>query len=305
MLGQHFLFPGTRWLQPVPLLARLAGELDREVKLATSVMLAPLYHPVLLAEELATLDIVSEGRLIVGLGTGYVPEEFEVFGVPFEERFARLEECVALLEALWANDRVTFEGAFWTLRDAPVHLRPVQEPRPPLWIGAIGRPGVRRAARIGDAWLITPTAEAADVVGMVELFAAERARLGKPMGAQPLRREIVVGSDKADAASKAATMGREWYQSMVDIGSPRFGPGGELATIEDFVRTGFVVGSAEECVREISAIADQVPVDPVVTRAHWPGMSTEAAVAYIDDLGRELVPMLRELGPPGRPRARL
>jgi alkanesulfonate monooxygenase SsuD/methylene tetrahydromethanopterin reductase-like flavin-dependent oxidoreductase (luciferase family) len=261
-------------------------------------MLAPLYHPVLLAEELATLDIVSGGRLTVGLGTGYVPEEFEAFGVPFDERVPRLEECVALLEALWTNDRVTFEGRFWTLRDAPVHLRPVQEPRPPLWIGAIGRAGVRRAARIGDAWLITPTAASDDVVAMVELFAAERAELGKPMGPQPLRREIVVGRDRTDASARAAAMGRAWYQSMVDIGSPRFGPGGELATIEDFVRTGFVVGSAEECVGEIRSIGDRVPVDPVVTRAHWPGMSTEQAVAYIDSLGEELVPMLGEVGPP-------
>ena len=103
MIGQHFLFPGSRWLQPVPLLARLAGELDRQVRLATSVMLAPLYHPVLLAEELATLDIVSGGRLTVGLGTGYMPEEFEALGVPFDERVPRLEECIALLEALWTR----------------------------------------------------------------------------------------------------------------------------------------------------------------------------------------------------------
>ena len=86
-------------------------------------MLAPLYHPVLLAEELATLDIVSGGRLVVGLGTGYMPEEFEAFGVPFEERVPRLEECIALLEALWTQDPVTFEGRFWQLRDAPVHLQ--------------------------------------------------------------------------------------------------------------------------------------------------------------------------------------
>src|SRR6478735_9975505 len=104
MLGQHFLFPGSRWLQPVPLLARLAGELDPGVKLATSVMLAPLYHPVLLAEELATLDIVSGGRLVVGLGTGYMPEEFAAFGIPFDERVPRFEECIALLEALWTQE---------------------------------------------------------------------------------------------------------------------------------------------------------------------------------------------------------
>ena len=92
---QHFVFPDSRWLQPVPLLARLAAEVDPDVRLVTTVMIAPVYPPVLLAEELATLDIVSEGRLIVGLGAGYMREEYAAFGVPFEERFARLEECIA------------------------------------------------------------------------------------------------------------------------------------------------------------------------------------------------------------------
>jgi alkanesulfonate monooxygenase SsuD/methylene tetrahydromethanopterin reductase-like flavin-dependent oxidoreductase (luciferase family) len=293
MIGQHFVFPGSRWLQPVPLLARLAGELEPQVKLATSVMLAPLYHPVLLAEELATLDIVSGGRLVVGLGTGYMREEFEAFGVPFEERVPRFEECVALLEALWSSDRVTFEGRFWQLRDVPVHLRPVQVPRPPLWIGATGRPGVRRAARLGEGWLITPLATPDDVVSMVRLFAAERERLGKPLLRQPLRREIVVGADRADAARRAAGMAREWYERMVAIASPGFGPGEKLATIDDFVRTGFVTGSAEEVARAIRAIGDLVPVDPLITRANWPGMTTEQAVDYIEGLGRELVPALR------------
>jgi alkanesulfonate monooxygenase SsuD/methylene tetrahydromethanopterin reductase-like flavin-dependent oxidoreductase (luciferase family) len=296
MIGQHFLFPESRWLQPVPLLARLSAELDGDVKLATSVMLAPLYHPVLLAEELATLDIVSGGRLVVGLGTGYMPEEFEAFGIPFEERVPRLEECVALLEALWTRERVTFEGRFWQLRDMPVHLRPVQQPRPPLWLGAMRRAGVVRAARLGDGWLITPTTSAEDVVSLVGLFAEERATLGKPMLPQPLRREIVVGRDADDAFARAAWMGRRWYDRMVAISSPGFGPGQKLATIADFVRTGFVTGTAEECVREIRAVADRVPVNPVITRANWPGMTTDEAVAYIESLGEELVPALRELG---------
>jgi alkanesulfonate monooxygenase SsuD/methylene tetrahydromethanopterin reductase-like flavin-dependent oxidoreductase (luciferase family) len=298
MIGQHFLFPGSRWLQPVPLLARLSAELDPGVKLATSVMLAPLHHPVILAEELATLDIVSGGRLVVGLGTGYMPEEFAALGIPFEERVPRFEECIALLEALWSQDTVTFEGRFWQLRDGPVHLRPLQQPRPPLWIGAMKRPGVLRAARLGDGWLITPTATPDDVVEMVGLFAEERARLGKPLLPQPLRREIVVGSDQDDAAARAARMARLWYERMVAISSPGFGPGQKLATIEDFVRTGFVTGTAAECVRELRAIADRVSVDPVITRANWPGMSTDEAVAYIESLGEELVPALRELPAP-------
>jgi alkanesulfonate monooxygenase SsuD/methylene tetrahydromethanopterin reductase-like flavin-dependent oxidoreductase (luciferase family) len=294
MIGQHFLFPGSRWLQPVPLLARLSGELDPHVKLATSVMLAPLYHPVVLAEELATLDIVSGGRLVVGLGTGYMPEEFEAFGIPFDERVPRFEECIALLEALWTQDTVTFDGRFWQLRDAPVHLRPVQEPRPPLWIGAMRRPGVRRAARLGDGWLITPTATPHEVVSLVAFFAEEREKLGKPLYPQPLRREIVVGVDRQDAHARASRMGREWYDRMVAIASPGFGPGEKLATIDDFVRTGFVTGTAADCLREILVIADQVPVNPVITRANWPGMTTNEAVAYIESLAHELVPMLRD-----------
>jgi hypothetical protein len=89
-------------------------------------------------------------------------------------------------------------------------------------------------------------------------------------------------------------MGREWYDRMVAIASPGFGPGEKLATIDDFVCTGFVTGTAADCLREIRVIADQVPVNPVITRANWPGMTTDEAVAYIESLADELVPMLRE-----------
>ena len=214
-IGQHFVFPDSRWLQPVPLLARLAAEVDPDVRLVTTVMIAPVYPPVLLAEELATLDIVSEGRLIVGLGTGYLREEYAAFGVPFEERFARFEECIAVLEALWTSDRVTFHGRFTTLDDVPVMTRPVQQPRPPLWLGAMGDVGVRRAARLADAWIVTPTTPAASLPERFAVFAAERERAGRPMGRMPLRREIVVGRDRDDALARAAWMGRGWYDSLV------------------------------------------------------------------------------------------
>src|SRR5207244_4892538 len=82
-IGQHFLYGDLRWLQPVPLLARLAAEVGPRVRLVTQIMVAPLYHPVLLAEEIATLDIVTEGRLVFGAGLGYRAEEFDYFGIPY------------------------------------------------------------------------------------------------------------------------------------------------------------------------------------------------------------------------------
>src|SRR5437016_63435 len=85
-IGQHFLYGDLRWLQPVPLLARLSAHVNPDVKLVTQIMIAPLYHPVMLAEEIATLDVVTEGRLVFGVGLGYRPEEFGYLGVPFKER---------------------------------------------------------------------------------------------------------------------------------------------------------------------------------------------------------------------------
>src|SRR3954454_23514860 len=93
-IGQHFLYGDLRWLQPVPLLARLAAEVNPDVKLVTQIMIAPLYHPVLLAEEIATLDVVTEGRLVFGVGLGYRPEEFDYLGVPFKQRAARMDESI-------------------------------------------------------------------------------------------------------------------------------------------------------------------------------------------------------------------
>jgi len=89
-IGQHFLYGDLRWLQPVPLLARLAAEVGPDVRLVTQIMIAPLYHPVLLAEEIATLDVVTEGRLVFGAGLGYRPEEFGYLDVPFAQRAARM-----------------------------------------------------------------------------------------------------------------------------------------------------------------------------------------------------------------------
>jgi alkanesulfonate monooxygenase SsuD/methylene tetrahydromethanopterin reductase-like flavin-dependent oxidoreductase (luciferase family) len=108
LMGQHFIFERSRWLQPVPVLARLAGELDSHVRLVTQIMIAPLYHPVMLAEELATLDVVTDGRLSVGLGLGYIPAEYELLGVPFNERGARLNETIEILKLMWAQDRVSY-----------------------------------------------------------------------------------------------------------------------------------------------------------------------------------------------------
>src|SRR3954469_12728829 len=116
-IGQHFLYGDLRWLQPVPLLARLAAEVDQHIRLVTQILIAPLYHPVLLAEEIATLDVVTEGRLVFGAGLGYRPEEFDYFGIPFKQRAGRFNESLELMKKLWTQETVNHEGKYWQLED--------------------------------------------------------------------------------------------------------------------------------------------------------------------------------------------
>jgi alkanesulfonate monooxygenase SsuD/methylene tetrahydromethanopterin reductase-like flavin-dependent oxidoreductase (luciferase family) len=288
--GQHFLVPGARWLQPIPLLARLAAELDSDARLVTWVLISPLYPPVMLAEELATLDIVTRGRLVVGLGVGYRPEEYEALGVPYEERIPRFVEGIALLKELWTNDRVTFAGRFTTLEDVDVHVRPLQEPHIPLWIGAQRPAGIRRAARLGDAWAISGGIPLDELGDRFSIYAAELATVGKLLTPQPFRQEIVIGETRDDALAQARVRMAE-HPGRVGSG-PRAGnaPRDPLA--------GFVLGSPVECAAQLAAIADRFPVDPIIARALWPSMTIEDAVAYIDTLGRELLPLLREHRPP-------
>ena len=294
LIGQHFIYPGTRWFQPVPLLARLASEVDTDVKLVTQILIAPLYHPVMLAEELATLDVVTEGRLIVGLGLGYLPQEYDVFNVPLQERVARLEEIVEILKAMWTSDRVTYAGRFWQLDDAHIHIRPVQDPHPKIWIGARSTAGVRRAARIGDAWPITPQEPPEKFREQLKVFIDERERLGLPVQKQPLRREMFVGTDRADATAKAIEAAQPWYLHGARAGNPQMKEEEVLANMQGVVERSFVIGTPGECAAQLRAIGDVMPIDPVVTRSTWPGMTTEDSVAYLDSLGKELIPSMRE-----------
>ena len=117
------------------------------VTLGTAVLLAPFYHPFHIAEDATMLDVISGGRCVVGLGVGRREEEFRLFNVPIKERGGRTEESVRILRALWAEDRVTYDGKYFSLQDARLLPKPIQRPRPPIWMGGWTEPACARAAR--------------------------------------------------------------------------------------------------------------------------------------------------------------
>ena len=291
-IGQHFLYQGQRWLQPVPTLARLAAEVDSDTRLVTTVALAPLYHPVVLAEEIATLDVVTEGRLVAGFGLGYRRSEYANLGVPFDERAARFEEALEIMAQMWTSDRVDFEGRFFGVH-GPVHVRPWQSPRPPVWIGADSRAGVRRAARAADAWIIGPTKQPEDIQALLGDFDAQRADAGLGPAVHPIRRDLALGSDRTTALNSFLDLTAARYQNYVENERFDYRP-----PDPDQLAARVLHGTVDDCAEQLRQLAARFPVDPVIVRADWPGMGSDDVVKSIADLA-ELV--VAAAGIPGRP----
>ena len=140
------------WPEQITTLAYLAGVTER-IKLVTSVMIVPYRNPLLCAKMLATLDMLSKGRLIVGAGVGWMEEEFQLLDAPpFAERGAATDEYLQAFIELWTSDNPSFEGKHVKFSDIIFLPKPTQRPYPPIWIGGQSRAALRRAARMGNAW---------------------------------------------------------------------------------------------------------------------------------------------------------
>lgn len=148
-------FPPTMdFLEPLTQLAFLAS-VTKRARLGTSVLVLPMRHPVLHAKIMATIDHLSGGRFVLGAGVGWWEQEFEVLGVPFERRGARMDECLQLVRALWTQEYVDFRGEFYEAVDWTSNPKPVRPEGIPIWLGGESRNQLRRVGRYGDGWLAT------------------------------------------------------------------------------------------------------------------------------------------------------
>ena len=150
--GRLAVPPDWDYLEALSLLAFLAGA-TKTIRLGPSVLVLPYRNPVLTAKMLATMDAISGGRLFVGVGAGWMAEEFAVLGSPpYERRGAVADEWIRIFKTLWTEERASFEGRFYRFPEVGCFPKPVQKPHPPIWVGGNSRPAIRRAARLGDGW---------------------------------------------------------------------------------------------------------------------------------------------------------
>jgi probable F420-dependent oxidoreductase len=217
-----------------------AAACTRSIRLGCVVFVSTLHSPVHLAKSLSTLDQLSRGRLDVGIGTGGKARPFAAFGMSSDRYVARFTEGLALMKALWTEPRVTFDGEFWQLTDAPMEPKPVQKPHPPIWFGANTPPALRRAVRLGDGFFGAGSAPTARFAEQVKTVRAALADAGRDPASFPIAKRvyIVVDDDAARARERVnAVMERLYGRRVPDI---------EAAA---------VAGTPADCVRAVREVA--------------------------------------------------
>jgi len=294
-VGQHYLTYPDQFFQTTPMLARLAAEAG-DMTIGTNLLLLPLYNPVDVAEQYATMDVIADGRLILGVGLGYRQQEYDAFGVERTSRTRRFTESLELLKRLWTEDHVTFEGHFWRVKDASIRPRPLQRPRPPIWIGAAADPAVRRAAVLGDAWISTSLTTYSVIKEQLALYRRARAEAGLPPAAEYARCvELYVAEDRRRAFEESVPYIAAKYRSYYSWGMGKNVPGdsGETRSLEELARDRFVIGTPDDVIRECLRHRDELGVTHLIVRFNFPGMPRASVLNAIRLFGREVMPALR------------
>ena len=208
----HLLGPSHMVLNPFLTLARMSAEFP-DGYLGTACFQVPLAHPVQLAEATALLDVMSGGRFLFGVGQGYRKAEFDSLGISRPERSARLAEAVQAIRALWTGQPASFEGRFYRFENVSIRPTPIQQPGPPVWVGADTVPTVARVPDIGDAWVASGRHTRTFIREALPGYRARLEELERPFDGLPLFREMHVAQDSRRAEEEMKDAFRTQYES--------------------------------------------------------------------------------------------
>ncbi|MSP00577.1 MAG: LLM class flavin-dependent oxidoreductase [Acetobacteraceae bacterium] len=291
----HYSSHPFQMLQMVPMLARFAAEAPR-MRLNAGVLLLPLMSPLHVAEEFATLDVISAGKIILGVGLGYRDVEFKAFGMHRSQRVPRFEANLIAIKRLWTEEKVRMKTRYFELDDASCLPKPLQRPHPPIWVGANADPAIERAARLGDCWYIGPAVEIAIVERQMELYRRSLDAAGKPFPVElPMRREVFVAKTRDEAIRLCAPyLGAKykayhsWRQDMPDddrdLGQ----------NFESLIGDRFLIGSPDEVVEQILRVRRRLGVNHLVMSTEWAGMPESLATETIELIAKEVIPRVRQ-----------
>jgi alkanesulfonate monooxygenase SsuD/methylene tetrahydromethanopterin reductase-like flavin-dependent oxidoreductase (luciferase family) len=270
--GQHYLTAPNQRFQTLPLLARLAGEAE-DMDVITSVLLLPLHNPVDIAEQAATMDVITGGRFVLGLGLGHAEVEYAAFGVDRRERVSRFEESLEIMKRLWQGGPVEYHGRHFTVPRTESMVRSMQRPHPRIWIGGGSEAPIRRAARVNAAWF--------PVSGDLQFLAKHREMYRSALEeyGNPVPPDFPIGTwvYLAEDAERALAEGHRFL-------------GPQLSDSDFRIRasTQLVVGTPEQCVERVRAY-ERLGVTHLLCRVQAPGMTQAQVLRTIRLLGENVL----------------
>jgi probable F420-dependent oxidoreductase len=260
---------------PDPLVSlTAAAAVTSRARLGTSILLAPLHSPVLLAKRLATIDLVSNGRLLVGIGIGGRPDDFTAAGVPFDHRGGRTAEMIRIMKQVWSGQPIRHRGRHFIIECGAVGPAPVQRPHPPVWMGGIQEAALKRVGRIADGFIGTGGAGPEGFAAMWTRVRQMVREAGRAVDEFPnaCLAYFNIGEDREQAKAQAMA-------SLVRYYGPQF-------TSRYDPERALVFGGPEESVRRAQAYFD-------AGVQHLILVPTTLEVGQVDRVAREIAPGLR------------
>ncbi len=294
-VAQHFLTgPDAAILQSIPLLSYLAGRVPG-MYVGTSIFLLPLHHPVMVAECMATLDNLSGGKLLFGVGQGYRDSEFKSFGIDKRERRGRLVEGLEVIRRLWTEDNVTFRGKYLDLNKVSMAPKPLQRPGPPILLGADSVKTVAKVPEVADHWIASRRHSKTFLREAVPAYKAALKRQGRPYQGLFIFRDLCI----ADSTREAEERIREAYERRY-LRYQQWGQPGERYDLkfDELKRDRLILGSPAEVVEQVIAYHEEFGAEVMWFMVDWPGMDPRFTLESIERFGAEVIPEVNRLTRP-------
>ncbi|HWP93184.1 MAG TPA: LLM class flavin-dependent oxidoreductase [Thermodesulfobacteriota bacterium] len=295
----HFLADG--YCPSLMVTAAAIAARTKKIRIGTGVLLLPLYNPVKVAEDAAVVDIISNGRLILGLGLGYRQEEFDAFEISLKHRKGRMEEGIEILRKSWADGGFSHTGKHFKINNVNVTPKPVQNPIP-IWIGAYQEPAIRRVARLGVPLYLASVGTIPFLRRELDMFHKALREFGHDPQKieQPLVRDVYIstkGEEKAWEEVKEHVAyiykGYAEWGSMVDAnGNALTDPNDPK--LEEAVKEQGIFGTPEECVDKIRAFQKALPTfNHLICRFEFPGISHEQVMTSMKLFTEQVMPYIK------------
>jgi len=282
---------GMMYPSPLVSLTALAGH-TKTVGLGTNMLLLPLYHPVRVAEEAAMVDMFSGGRLRLGVSAGYSETDFQASGVDLKDRARRMREGVQLIRRLWTEETVSAKSRDYELEDFRLFPKPLQKPCPPIYMGGTVPASIKRAARLGDEFLISATQSSAQIKSQIAIYHEALRGLGLAPDTKSilLNRVVHVAADqrtKEAAADAFAQQFLRYYQSWGHQTITALK--GRSLSAEEVVAEHFIVGEPAECIEKVHAYAE-LGIEHICCFMKFGNTDLDLAETSLRRFGEQVIP---------------